>query len=95
MQPYNRLPHTRSTSTIQSLYNSALVRYKRGDPTGAADTIRNCAKNLDSQANFYKLEGTPGTIEDALAAWAGNKPKLTLKILKHLSLQFHCGKLVA
>lgn len=90
---YNRL--SCNTKDIQTLYNSALVRYDRGDPVGASDTLRNMAKSIGPKTNFYKLEAIPGTIEDALAAFNNNKPKLTLKILKHLSLEMHYGRLQA
>jgi hypothetical protein len=82
-----------SPHTLKLLYDSALTRYKRNDPAGAADTLRNMAQNLNPSVNFYKLEPLEGTIEDAIAAFSDNKPKRTLKILKHLQLQMHYGRL--
>jgi hypothetical protein len=88
-----RYPRFTDTATIQGLYNSALNRYTRGDPVGAADTIRNVAKNLSSEVNFYKLEATPGTIQDAIDAYSAGKIRYTLRVLKHIHLEMHYGRL--
>lgn len=89
---FNRLePNTR---TMLALYDSAIVRYQRADPIGAADTIRNIARGINSEINFYKLEATPGTIQDAVAAYKGGRIRSTLKILKHIHLELHFGRLV-
>lgn len=93
MYRYNRL--SGSTKDLNTLYNSALARYKRGDIVGGADTLRNMARRVNPSANFYTLQPTEGTIEDAIAAYSNNKPKLTSRILKYLSLQMHYGKLAA
>lgn len=82
-----------SPHTLKLLYNSAVTRYNRNDTAGAADTLRNMAHNVNPTVNFYKLEPLEGTIEDAIAAFSDNKPKRTLKILKHLQLQMHYGRL--
>lgn len=84
-----------NSNTMLSMYDSAIVRYQRQDSTGAADTIRNIARAIDSDINFFKLEPTKGTIEDAITAFNNSKPKLTLKILKHIHLELAFGRLVA
>ncbi len=97
---YNRCSN--SASTIMSLYCSAVVRYKRKDSSGAADTIRNMAKNLiplnpdgTASVNFYKLSPVRGSIEDAVTAMQQGKTRLTLQILKYIHLEMHYGRLVA
>lgn len=91
-----------SGSTMLNLYRSALVRYRRKDSGGAADTIRNMAKNLTplnpdgtASVNFYKLSPVKGSIEDAVTAMQQGKTRLTLQILKHIHLEMHYGRLVA
>lgn len=91
------MPHRLEANpkTMLAMYDSAIVRYQRQDPSGAADTIRNIARAINSEVNFYKLEPTKGTIEDAIEAYKGGKIRSTLKILKFLSLEMHYGRLAA
>lgn len=95
---YNRFnnPYT----TLQLLYDSAIVRYMRKDSAGAANTMFNAARNMipknedgTSKINYSKLEPVAGTIEDAINAKNAGKIRLTLQIIKHLQLQFHYCKL--
>lgn len=90
---YNRLPG--NTKDIQTLYNSALVRYNRGDSLGVADTLRNMAKTLNNEVNFNTLIPIEGTIEDVIEAFSNGKPKRTLGLLRHLYLELHYSRLVA
>lgn len=92
------MPHRLEANpkTMLAMYDSAIVRYQRQDPTGAADTIRNIARSISpEEVNFFKLEPTKGTIEDAVEMYKGGKIRATLKILKHIHLQMHFGRLAA
>lgn len=89
-------------NTLFNLYDSALVRYKRNDTGGAANTIYNACRKLNpknedgsSRYNLYQLQPVDGTIEDAVEAYGAGKTKLALQILKHIQLQLHYGLLVA
>lgn len=84
-----------SPKTMLAMYDSAIIRYQRQDPTGAADTIRNIARAIDSNTNFFKLESIKGTIEDAIEAFSDSRPKLTLKILKFIHSELAFGRLTA
>lgn len=93
MHQYNRLEL--NSKSMLTMYNSAIARYNRQDPIGAADTLRNMAKTINPSTNFHKVEATPGTIENAIAAYSEGKFRHTLQILKYLSLEMHYGRLAA
>lgn len=94
---YNRFNN--SKTALEIMFNSAVVRYKRKDNAGAANTIYNAARNLipknpdgSNSINLYKLQPLCGTIEDAIKAHAEGKTMRTLRILKHIQLEFHYGR---
>lgn len=97
MGSYNRFNNPKTA--LEIMFNSAVVRYKRQDNTGAANTIYNAARNLiaknedgSNSINLYKLQPLEGTIQDALKAHKEGKTMRTLRILKHIQLEFHYGR---
>lgn len=97
MGTYNRFNNPKTA--LEQMFNSAVVRYHRKDNAGAANTIYNAARNLipknedgSNGVNLYKLEPLKGSIEDAIKAHAEGKTMRTLRILKHIQLEFHCGR---
>lgn len=97
MNNYNRFNNPKTA--LEIMFNSAVARYKRKDNAGAANTIYNASRNLipknkdDSNGiNLYKLQPLYGTIEDAIKAHSEGKTILTLRILKHIQLEFHYGR---
>ena len=100
MGSYNRFKNPKSA--LETMFNSAVVRYKRKDNSGAANTIYNAARNLipknpdgSNSINLYKLQPLEGTIEDAIKAHAEGKTMRTLRILKKLELDFLYGRYAA
>ena len=97
MGSYNRFNNPKTA--LEQMFNSAVVRYNRKDNAGAANTIYNAARNLvpknedgSNGVNLYKLVPLKGSIEDAIKAHSEGKPMHTLRILKHIQLEFHYGR---
>lgn len=97
MGTYNRFNNPKTA--LEQMFNSAVVRYNRKDNAGAANTIFNAARNLISKnedgsnsINLYKLQPLEGSIQDAIKAHAAGKIMRTLRILKHIQLEFHYGR---
>lgn len=97
MVTYNRFNNPKTA--LEQMFNSAVVRYNRKDNAGAANTIYNAARTLipknedgSNGVNLYKLEPLKGSIGDAIKAHAEGKIMRTLRILKHVQLEFHYGR---
>ena len=97
---YNRFNNPKTA--LEIMFNSAVVRYNRKDNAGAANTMFNASRNIvpknaegNNTINLYKLQPLSGTIQDAIKAHKEGKTIRTLRILKHIQLEFHYGRYAA
>lgn len=77
---------------MQNMFNSAQIRYNRGDQGGASNTFYNMARQIKGRLNLQHIKSTKGAFEEAKIYYNKGNISQCLAILKYNETEILYGR---